>query len=189
MAVRDLLLLFCASRCGRIFPPRDGHAVDKLYYVYILASRSRNLYTGVTNSLLRRVIQHRLGLKPGFTSKYKIFWLVYFEIFGDIRLAIAREKEIKAWRREKKVWLIDKHNPTWADLTNEWFGKTGLQPAKPTAPQSLKTAAKATADPSPPSKSRPGSGLTFRHGGRLGSRCLRYTIGPNHLRVRRCPHP
>jgi len=151
-------ICFCRVCAWRIFLPRDGHTVGKLYYVYILAGRSRNLYTGVTNSLRRRVVQHRLGLKPGFTSKYKIFRLVYFEIFGDIRLAIAREKEIKAWRREKKVWLIDKHNPTWADLSDEWFGKTGLQPAKPTPSQSLKTAAKATADPSPPSKSRPGSG-------------------------------
>ena len=136
--------------------------MEKLYYVYILASRSRNLYTGVTNSLRRRVVQHRLGLKPGFTSKYKIFRLVYYEIFGDIRLAIAREKEIKAWRREKRVWLVQKHNPTWADLAADWFGPQRKQPARPAAPRGAKATARAEktekADPSPPSKTRPGSG-------------------------------
>ena len=132
--------------------------MEKLYYVYILGSRSRNLYTGVTNSLRRRVVQHRLGLKPGFTSKYKISRLVYYEVFGDIRLAIAREKEIKAWRREKKVWLIKKFNPTWADLAADWFGKAGLQPAKSAETRNARATTKATADPSPPSKIRPGSG-------------------------------
>jgi putative endonuclease len=86
------------------------------YCVYILASRSRNLYTGVTNNLERRMVEHRQGLVPGFTSRYRIFRLVHFERFGDIRDAIAREKEIKAWRREKKIWLIERHNRTWEDL-------------------------------------------------------------------------
>ena len=86
------------------------------YCVYSLASRSRNLYTGVTNNLERRMVEHRQGLVPGFTSRYKIFRLVHFEEFGDIHDAIAREKEIKGWRREKKLWLIKRHNPTWADL-------------------------------------------------------------------------
>ncbi len=85
-------------------------------YVYILASRSRNLYIGVTTALQRRVLEHRNGLAPGFTSRYKIFRLVHFEIFGDVRAAIAREKELKGWRREKKLWLINRHNPTWEDL-------------------------------------------------------------------------
>ena len=132
--------------------------MDKRYYVYILASRSRNLYTGVTNSLRRRLVEHRLGLVPGFTSRYRIFRLVHYEVFGDIRMAIAREKEIKAWRRERKVWLIEKHNPTWADLAADWFGRAELQPAKPAAPRGVKSTTKTTADPSPPSKSRPGSG-------------------------------
>jgi len=126
--------------------------VNKRYFVYILASRSRSLYTGVTNSLLRRLVQHRHGTVPGFTSKYKVFRLVYCEVFGDIRLAIAREKEIKAWRREKKVRLIEERNPTWADLAAAWFGKAGLLPGMPAAPQGFKTtattAARTTADPS-----------------------------------------
>lgn len=94
---------------------------DRTYCVYILASRSRNLYTGITNSLERRLVEHREGLVPGFTSKYKIFRLVHFEVFRDVRVAIAREKEIKGWRREKKIWLIRKRNPHWDDLAAEFF--------------------------------------------------------------------
>jgi putative endonuclease len=86
-------------------------------YVYILASRSRTLYVGVTNDLSRRLVEHQRGLVPGFTSKYLVFRLVHFEAFGDIRYAIAREKEIKGWRREKKVRLIQFHNRSWADLS------------------------------------------------------------------------
>lgn len=104
--------------------------MDKTYWVNILASRSRNLYTGVTNSLERRLVEHRDGIVPGFTSKYRIFRLVYFETFGDIRIAIAREKEIKGWRREKKVWLIRKRNPHWDDLAAEWFAQRKAQQAR-----------------------------------------------------------
>ncbi|MFI5072859.1 MAG: GIY-YIG nuclease family protein [Terriglobales bacterium] len=97
--------------------------MSRTYYVYILASRSRNLYTGVTNNLERRVAQHRFGLIPGFTNRYRISRLVHFEMFGDIRLAIAREKEIKTWRHQKKVWLIQRNNPRWDDLAADWFPK------------------------------------------------------------------
>lgn len=93
--------------------------MPRTYCVYILASRSRNLYTGVTNNLERRMIEHRDGLVPGFTSRYRISRLVHFEQFGDIRVAIAREKEIKAWRREKKIWLIERQNPKWEDLAEK----------------------------------------------------------------------
>lgn len=93
--------------------------MPRTYCVYILASRSRNLYTGVTNNLKRRMIEHRDGLVPGFTSRYRISRLVHFEQFGDIRVAIAREKEIKAWRREKKIWLIERQNPKWEDLAEK----------------------------------------------------------------------
>ena len=88
------------------------------YFVHIMASRSRTLYTGVTNDLERRVVEHREGLVPGFTSQYRVFRLVYFEVFADIRSAIAREKEIRGWRREKKVWLIERHNRTWEGLAS-----------------------------------------------------------------------
>ena len=95
--------------------------MSRTYYVYILASRSRNLYTGVTNNVERRAAQHRSGSIPGFTKRYRIFRLVHYESFGDIRLAIAREKELKKWRREKKVWLIQRDNPRWDDLAVDWF--------------------------------------------------------------------
>jgi len=99
--------------------------MSRTYYVYILASRSRNLYTGVTNNLERRIAQHRSGLILGFTRRYRIFRLVRYETFGDIRMAIAREKEIKAWRWEKRLCLIEHDNPRWDDLATEWFPKSG----------------------------------------------------------------
>lgn len=88
-----------------------------------MASRSRTLYTGVTNNLARRVSEHRQHLVPGFTSRCRVERLVYFETWGNIRGAIQREKQIKAWRRSKKVALIESQNPTWADLSEEWYGK------------------------------------------------------------------
>ena len=92
----------------------------KQYFVYILASRSRVLYIGITNDLQRRVYEHQHKLIPGFTSKYNVNRLVYFETTTDVRAAIAREKEIKAWRREKKAKLIEAINPQWKDLSEEW---------------------------------------------------------------------
>jgi putative endonuclease len=130
--------------------------MDRTYYVYILASRSRNLYTGVTNDLQRRLVEHRERLVPGHTSKYNIFRLVHFEVFSDIRYAIAREKEIKAWRREKKLWLIERRNPRWDDLAAEWFASRQKPETRRAAPETAKD--KTKADPSPPSKIRPGSG-------------------------------
>ena len=93
----------------------------RTYYVYILASASGVLYTGITNNLQSRVAQHRRKLIPGFTKRYNITKLVYFERFGDVRLAIAREKLIKAWTRKKRVTLIEFKNPGWADLSADWF--------------------------------------------------------------------
>jgi len=84
--------------------------------IYILASRSRNLYTGVTNNLESRVLQHRQGLTPGFTTRYKIFLLVHFETFSTMSAAIAREKQLKHWHRKQKIALIERHNPTWQDF-------------------------------------------------------------------------
>jgi putative endonuclease len=95
--------------------------MSRIYYIYILASASGVLYTGITNSLQRRVGQHRLKLIPGFTRKYNVTRLVYFELFGDVNMAIAREKEIKAWRRAKRVAPIQSMNPTSADLAADWF--------------------------------------------------------------------
>jgi putative endonuclease len=88
----------------------------RTYYVYIMASRSRVLYTGVTNDLGRRVHEHKRSLTLGFTSRYHITRLVYFEEFGDVRDAIAGEKQLKGWVRSRKVRLIEQKNPTWEDL-------------------------------------------------------------------------
>jgi len=93
------------------------------YCVYIMASRSRVLYVGVTNDIIRRADEHRRGLVLGFTSKYHVTRLVYFERFTDVRDAIAREKEIKGWVRARKIRLIEECNPTWEDLACRWFGE------------------------------------------------------------------
>ena len=90
------------------------------YYVYIMASLTRVLYTGVTSDLEKRVSQHKLKLIPGFTSKYNVTRLVYYETTPDVRAATAREKEIKGWVRRKKVALIEATNPTWEDLSADW---------------------------------------------------------------------
>ena len=92
------------------------------YYIYIMASRSRTLYTGVTNDLERRVYEHKNKLVRGFTAKYKIERLVYFETTEDVHAAIFREKQIKGWTRSKKLALIGSANPTWNDLSATWFG-------------------------------------------------------------------
>ena len=96
----------------------------RTYWVYVLASRSRVLYTGVTNDLARRVKEHRQHLVPGFTEKYRVTRLAHFEEFGNIRDAIAREKQIKGWVRARKLELIEARNPTWADLAENWFQKS-----------------------------------------------------------------
>jgi putative endonuclease len=91
-----------------------------VYHVYILASASGVLYTGVTNGLERRVVQHKEELCEGFTKKYEVKRLVYFEGFGDVRDAISREKQIKGWRREKKLALIRGMNAKVRDLSEEF---------------------------------------------------------------------
>ena len=93
----------------------------KEYYVYILSNATRTLYIGVTNDLVRRVYQHRQKQVEGFTKKYHVGWLVYYEQTTDVREAIALEKQIKAWRREKKVALIESFNPQWKDLSAGWY--------------------------------------------------------------------
>jgi len=90
------------------------------YYVYIMTNDSHTLYTGVTNDLQRRLREHRTGNVSSFTGKYRVSQLVYYETTNDVRVAIAREKEIKGWRREKKLALIRNSNPTWRDLAADW---------------------------------------------------------------------
>ena len=89
----------------------------KQYYIYIMASkRNGTLYTGITSDLVKRIWQHKSGEISGFTSKYKVNQLVYYEIHGDVMEAIKREKNIKAWKRNWKLHLIEEKNPNWIDL-------------------------------------------------------------------------
>ena len=89
----------------------------KEYYVYILASKKNGtLYIGVTNNLLKRVYEHKNKIVGGFTQKYNVHNLVYFEVHNDIRNAITREKQMKKWKRQWKIELIEKSNPQWKDL-------------------------------------------------------------------------
>jgi putative endonuclease len=95
--------------------------IMKEYYVYIMSNKRGSLYTGVTNDLLQRVYQHKNKLIEGFTKKYNINSLVYFESSDDVTAAIAREKQIKGLLRSKKVALIKSINPKWEDLSKDWF--------------------------------------------------------------------
>ena len=90
------------------------------YYVYIMASKSRRLYTGITNDIYHRALEHKSGETDGFTKRYRINRLVYYEVFKYVGNAIAREKEIKGWDRAKRVALIERDNPTWEDLAEDW---------------------------------------------------------------------
>ena len=90
------------------------------YFVYIMPNRSHMLYIGVTNNLERRVFEHKGKLVPGFTSHYNLNRLVYFEQTNDVGAAITREKELKGWRRDRKIVLIESVNPKWSDLSREW---------------------------------------------------------------------
>ena len=95
--------------------------MSRTYFVYILTNKSGTLYTGVTNDLNRRVYQHKHKSVRGFTAKYNIDRLVFFQEFTDVRDAIAAEKKIKGWLRVKKEKLISDFNPEWKDLSEGWF--------------------------------------------------------------------
>jgi putative endonuclease len=99
--------------------PRDHH-----YYVYIVASRTRVLYVGVTNSVSRRTGQHKEKVFPGFTAHYNCERLVYYECYQYVYNALDREKQIKRWSRVKKIELIERVNPSWADLSESWWEET-----------------------------------------------------------------
>ena len=91
------------------------------YYVYIMTNRSKTLYTGVTDHLPRRVYEHKNKLIKGFTQKYNITRLVYYEVTSDVHAAIQRERQIKGWLRKRKVALIEAENPEWDDLAERWY--------------------------------------------------------------------
>ena len=115
-------------------------AFSRDFHVYILASKSRILYVGMTNDLIRRVLEHKAGEIEGFTKRYRINRLVYFEHYKYVINCIAREKQIKSWSRAKKVALIEVLNPTWEDLAVDW-GKPVrcIKPLKPKADSSQRS--------------------------------------------------
>jgi putative endonuclease len=95
------------------------HMHEGSYFAYIMASRSHTLYVGVTGDLHKRVFQHKWKEDEGFTARYNR--LVWFERYQDVHKAIAREKELKGWRRSKKIALIESTNAIWADLSRDWY--------------------------------------------------------------------
>ena len=91
------------------------------YFLYIMSSKSRVLYTGMARDLVERAWQHKSGGEEGFTKRYRITRLVYFEVFRHVKNCIDREKQVKDWTRAKRVALIESVNPTWEDLAADWF--------------------------------------------------------------------
>jgi putative endonuclease len=91
-----------------------------MYYTYIVASRSHNFYVGMTGNIQVRVGQHKHGVFEGYSKEYKCNRLVWFERHNDVYVAIAREKQLKRWTRVKKIWLIERENPAWVDLSECW---------------------------------------------------------------------
>lgn len=102
-----------------------------LYYVYIMASKRKGtLYTGMCSGLSVRVLQHKIGYFSGFTKKYKVNKLVFFEETNDVYAALVREKQIKKWKRAWKIRLIEENNPNWNDLSKDWFSKEDVEEYK-----------------------------------------------------------
>jgi putative endonuclease len=97
-------------------------SVPELFYsTYIVASQSRTLYIGISGDLRRRIFQHKWKEFDGFSSRFNCDRLVWFEHYQDVGLAIAREKQLKRWNRRKKVMLIERTNPSWTDLSRDWY--------------------------------------------------------------------
>jgi putative endonuclease len=107
---------------------------DRRYFVYMMASRSRVLYTGITNNMARRNAEHKERASDSFTAKHRCTRLVWYETFHSPSAAIAREKQIKGWTRAKKIALIEQTNPFWHDLSEKWGKPIALYtpPAPPT---------------------------------------------------------
>jgi putative endonuclease len=101
---------------------------ERCYYVYIVQSASRRaLYIGMTSNLMQRLFQHKTHALEGFTDTYNAILLVYWESFDDVIKAINREKQLKNWRREKKLWLITRTNPKFRDLSTDWYSQETLK--------------------------------------------------------------
>jgi putative endonuclease len=104
---------------------------ERDYYVYMVASRSRTLYIGVTGNLHKRVLEHKRKTYTGFSSSYNCGRLVWFEGYVHAGMSIAREKQLKGWIRAKKIVLIEKTNPTWEDLSDGWYTPEQLDLSRP----------------------------------------------------------
>jgi len=120
---------------------------DPTFAVYIVASRSRTLYIGVTNNLRRRILQHKSKRIPGFTSRYNCDRLVWFANFQYIDQAVATEKKLKGWLRARKIALIEENNSTWQDLSANWYTQEQLEKFGTNQPLDI-----LNADPSLPSE-------------------------------------
>ncbi len=94
---------------------------ERTYFTYIVASKSRTLYVGVTGDLRKRIFQHKQKTHSGFTARYNCNRLIWFEPSSDVSAAIQREKELKGWTRAKKIVLVEAANPTWEDLSASWY--------------------------------------------------------------------
>ena len=101
---------------------------ENCYFTYIVASKSRTLYVGMTSDLLKRIFQHKQKTYKGFSATYNCNRLVWFEQFADVSDAIQREKQLKGWTRAKKIALIQSTNPTWEDLSKDWYPHKDLSP-------------------------------------------------------------
>src|ERR1700761_2439883 len=107
-------------------PQKSIRRLQRCYFVYILASLRGTLYVGLTDDIRKRMTQHKSGLFDGFTKKYRIDWLMYFETYGDSKAAPNREQQLKKFRREEKIALFADSNPEWKDLTEELFQSIGI---------------------------------------------------------------
>ena len=117
--------MFCYVIPAKAGIPARIEMNEKFCYVYIMASkRNGTLYIGVTNNLIKRSFEHRNNLAESFTKKYNVHKLVYYETTNDINSALVREKQLKNWKRKWKTDLIEKDNPEWKDLVEEYYGKT-----------------------------------------------------------------
>jgi putative endonuclease len=129
------------SRCsgGAKDLARRGTMMSKRFFVYIMTNGPRRhaLYTGITGNIIRRVFEHKRKLIPGFTSRYNLTHLVYFELFVYPDAAIAREKELKGWLRRRKIELIESLNPHWHDLAAHWYDTYRPPNKNPAAPRQI----------------------------------------------------
>lgn len=120
---------------------------ERKFYVYIMGSLGGTLYIGMTSNLHRRVFEHKLHRIEGFTDKYEVERLLYWESFDEVASAINREKQLKGWRRSKKIVLIESLNPHWVDLAREWFPWMREEGRGPSTSRSGRHAIQAVCEP------------------------------------------